>query len=359
LLGKKEVPGELRKMIAIEKSCLQNAFISLKKCISYVGVKDIGLPDALMPYLERPLLQVLLHWCLEASEEEIKESRAEIIRFILFWMVGGGSSRNTAKASVAAIALLSDGNKHTEFPAHLLYEKLTSSDDETDPLFKPLINYCGDKTSNEKVLRTAMQRAKMFFGDEGEGLYHQFTGRRHLLLWFQREWVQESYHSTDFMSGQDEDTVPYDFDHLVPQSNWSSFQGRGTHNEAVIENHQRWSEHWVRRDLGNSIGNYRVMDASDNRSRGDTPLTVKVGDATESFLNSSALWGDYAFSLSDAENDWQTASPKDPDCWYWDDARVLAFQHAVESRALNLYQCLFDEASMATLINKSAPHKHV
>jgi len=137
------------------------------------------------------------------------------------------------------------------------------------------------------------------------------------------------------LAGQDEDNVPYDFDHLVPQSNWSSFQG-GSKPE-LDQNTRKFRDLWPRRSLGNSIGNYRVMSASDNRSRGDAYLGAIS-------LKNEEIWGDYAFHPNDDEiEQWNKASPeKNP--WYWDNERVLAFQYAVESRVQYLYKRYYDEA---------------
>ena len=157
-----------------------------------------------------------------------------------------------------------------------------------------------------------------------------------MLLWFQRKWVSDKYQdSFTPTAGQDDDNVPYDFDHLVPQSNWSSLHG--IYYDAIKENRKLFSEHhYNRRMLGNSIVNYRVMDGPDNRSRGDCPLE-------KGFLEEKDQWENYAFDPNDNEIQmWGKASPHEG-CKIWDDERLLAFQGAVESRVLYLYKRYFDE----------------
>jgi len=317
LLGTESSPRALRKMLTKEGS-LVGAFTCLKEELRYKGKGDIGLPSALLPYLDRTLLQVLLFWCLDKDEEVIKKNRDCIIRFVLFWLLckpsGRGASRDIYRASSKLIDKLQKSDKN--FPYQELYDFLTSPQEaKNSPVFSPLYKY-EVKEFEIDAFREPSDRGKFFFG-ELEGLFGQFSSRKYLLLWLQREWVHSRYEKTDFLSGQDDDVVPYDFDHLVPQNDWSSFKGRSKNTEKVSGLCKSFKESWARRALGNSIGNYRVMDASENRSRGKSHLFTND-------LEVPKEQEDYAFLPNDKEIlKWKDAAVEEKTT-IWNNERVLA-----------------------------------
>lgn len=332
-------PNDLREMIR-KSGPLVEAFSALKMLIQYRGadehgIDDYGIPSAMFPYLNESMLQVILYWLIKSRGNvgHIEESRLEIVRFILFWFVCHKDAKSAYKASKVAIEIIF--KEKGLFPGAAIYQALTRMDSDKISLFFPLIEYANKEIGSSRF-RTHNERSKTFFGEHAF-LYGNFTTRTALLLWFQRKWVANKYESANVftpMAGQDEDNVPYDFDHLVPQSNWSSLHG--IDYDTMKENKGLFADHpYNRRALGNSIGNYRVMDGSDNRSRGDNSLENEFLDATDQ-------WASYAF-IPDANEtqQWVKASPKEA-CYVWDDERLLAFQSAAESRVLNLYQCFFN-----------------
>ena len=333
-------PYNLREMIR-ESGALISTFDQLKTLIKYrgideQGVEDYGIPDAMFPYLDKSVLQSVLFWLIKNQENQtdIEESRLEIVRFILFWFVCHKDAHSAYKASKIAIEIIS--REKGLFPGTAIYQALTRTDSDQPALFIPLAELTGSKYHSNQF-HTPDERAKIHFSDNTI-LYSHFTSRIKLLLWLQRKWIAHMYQSANAfnpMAGQDEDNVPYDFDHLVPQSNWSSLHG--IEYSALIENNNLFSSHpYNRRTLGNSIGNYRVLDSSDNRSRGDCPLD---GD----FLEENELWEKYAFHPDENEIQmWRKASPVN-DCHIWSDERLIAFQSAVESRVIDLYQRFFNE----------------
>lgn len=325
------------------KGCrtLASDFEQLKKTLVLRDVQgDVGLPFALFPHLDRPLLQVLLYWIHRTNAPITESTRIDIIRFCLFWMIGKRDNKSAIKASEIAIREID--NNDAFFPFKPIYSLLTEEEDDRLPLFCPLVLDIKNPTKSE--FRNPNKRAQCFFGsdgsDSGNSLYHQFVNRKHLLLWVQRCWVQNQYPDERvFLSGQDEDTVPYDYDHLVPQSNWSNFQGI----ERDLNDCKGFENLWQRRLLGNSIGNYRVMDASENRERGDAPLA--------DLLDKKSDWENYALYLDgDIKKYWESASPVGDDRWVWDDARVLNFQWAVEMRVISLYEKFLDEGGLKKMM---------
>ncbi|WP_027149084.1 hypothetical protein [Methylobacter tundripaludum] len=339
LLGNESQPGEMFKLI--RDGSLVRAYSALKEIIVLKDEDDYGMPEAIFPYLDVPLLQVILYWILmrDSSNAVSESERKDIIRFVLYWLVCHKGATSRYAASKKAIAIINN-NQMLTFMG--IYKQLSIEEKEgVSSIFCRLDIPDSSIESKIKIdhFRDPNKRAEDFFG-KNEQLYHHFTSRKALLIWFQRKWMHKECKSGEFkefkpLAGQDEDNVPYDFDHLVPQSNWSSFQG-GSKPE-LDQNTRKFRDLWPRRSLGNSIGNYRVMSASDNRSRGDAYLGAIS-------LKNEEIWGDYAFHPNDDEiEQWNKASPeKNP--WYWDNERVLAFQYAVESRVQYLYKRYYDEA---------------
>lgn len=342
-------PNDLREMIR-ESGPLVEAFSALKRLITYRGVDehgldDYGIPNAMFPYLNESMLQVILYWLIknQGDVSQIEESRLDIVRFILFWFVCHKDAKSAYKASKVAIEIMF--KEKGPFPGALIYQALTRVDSDQASLFLPLVEYANKEIDNNRF-RTHDERSKTYFG-EYAFLYGNFTTRIALLLWLQRKWVAYKYQSNNAfspMAGQDDDNVPYDFDHLVPQSNWSSLHG--IDYNALRENKRLFVDHpYNRRALGNSIGNYRVMDGSDNKSRGDNPLERE-------FLNATDQWVNYAFTPDDYETQqWVRASPNEG-CYVWDDERLLAFQYAIESRVLNLYQRFYTDLNFGEWVDK-------
>lgn len=353
LLGKKDQPGSLMQLIGADCNSgrLVKAFELLKNTLKFSGTGDSGIPEAMFPYLDVMLQQVLLHWLLLRDRLQVEvlpeRERKEILGFVLYWMACHRDTSSRLEASKRAIKTISEVGV---FSFKQIYAALSNETENKPPIFCSLIplQSPGDLhlRLHANVFRDGTDRAETFFPGY-VNLYHEFCSKKHLLLWLQREWLFQERNSSQFkdylpLAGQDEDNVPYDFDHLVPQSNWSSFQGM---NKPVLdEGTNKFNILWARRSLGNSIGNYRVMTSSDNRSRQDKPLE-------DDFLNTPDKWENYAFQPYPEEIEhWKCASPKEKG-YEWNDKRVLAFQRAVESRTLALYKRYYKEAGFEALLN--------
>lgn len=348
LLGTEDTPKILREMMG-ENGYLVEAFNKLIKIIKFSDDNNHGIPSALFPYMNESMLQVILYWLIrQENSDAIYESRDEIVRFVLFWFVCSKDAKSSYEASKVAIKIISSNSGHL-FPGELLYQALTSKDDDKRSLFYALIAPAEREIIRDQF-RDQNKRSTYYFGERNADLYNNFTSRIGLLLWFQRRWVEQEYPATDFnpMAGQDADNVPYDYDHLVPQSNWSSLNGKDYKESIKIpENLKAFEDLYHRRALGNSIGNYRVMDSSKNRSRGNKPFENE-------FLHEmhQGEWSDYAFSVSPDElKRWIEASPVNKDWWKWCDDRLIAFQYAVESRVLNLYKVYYDDLGFSKWLN--------
>ena len=86
----------------------------------------------------------------------------------------------------------------------------------------------------------------------------------------------------------------------------------------------------TRRHLGNLIGNYRVLESTINRSRGDSSLEEEFKESDGDFSSN------FCFFYNDFES-WAKASPAGKKSYEWNDERVEIFQYVIEQRVLKLY----------------------
>jgi len=332
----------LRKYL--NEGTLVSAFNSLFDILKYKGSEDIGLPDLMLPYLSRGLIQVLLRWIMLNSDNEpiFKSSRKDIIAFTLFWYLG---VLNEDKASKEAFELVKPG----AFPAAELYKHLTDSpkNDEIglmlplvrferlkdililndSPLLRPRAGIF--KTADDKTIIASVQERE---------LYKRFCwDRKHLLLWLQRSYVQDNISKnlqSQFFGLTDEDAVPYDYDHLCPQNHWGA-DWRNIKKDKKFED----AFYNGRSDVGNCIGNLHVLESSLNRSFGDDPLETKLRSLEWNHADSQL----YYDPKHEHEDLWKLASPAaEGEHWKWDEGRLQSFQGAVYRRAFGLYGQLYD-----------------
>lgn len=300
----------------------------------------------MFPYLDVPLLQVLIYWLIKSKTGRFMDlERQNVVRFVLYWQICRGDAASRQEASKKAIAFLATCKVGESFPAFELYRLLSHAKDGLPSLFCEMVVPPESVECSARLLHPD-ERAEAYFGLVGS-LYKRFSGRRHLLIWFQRSWITDQCRQDgEFpwfnpLAGQDEDNVPYDYDHLVPQSNWADLQSINCQDDQK-ENYKTFTTLHSRRALGNSIGNYRLFSASGNRSRRDMSLEAL-------FKNDSPLlnWKEFAFDDSPENRKlWSAASPVEKS-FMWSSDRMMAFQKCVESRLLFLYRRLYEEADFA------------
>jgi hypothetical protein len=329
--------------------------------------------------LGKHLVQILLYWLWDVRHDEWDEdaSRAEMVRFALFWRLG--DLGNGAKASAEAFRLLKEWREKARekasdsdrvvrvFPGKELYDVLskpTGGEGSSDCWYElmsriaPPATYARILGNDNPVWPTLEARIPNYYYTSLRRF--GFDGHRSCdwLIWLQRRSVARNFRQFPFLaSGEEGDMRPYDFDHLCPRDHWRadwrtvSYGLKGNELKEVRDSFYRC------RDLyGNALGNYRLLGSSANRSRGDIPLT----DALELTAGKSDEWTDSAYAPDDRElADWITASPSvkaddgsmKADAWTicrtWDTKRLVAFRRAVERRTLHLYTRLFDEAGFA------------
>ena len=333
---------------------LSNAFGVVKRLLSHDPDRQdaFWLPDVMLVALPAELWQVLVFWMDRRSkilgqDENIDAYREELVRFALFWHF---FVWNDEKAARWAFRHLRDAQDITHFPSSVLYQDLigveggdrcayalVDSSEFTRRLFK--------KPSSS--WRTDQQR----FGEGKErnevGAHWWWSGRK-VLPWLQREYIVEAFPGYQPLSDH-EDDLPYDVDHICPRADWGddwrSLSPR-IHDDA--KNHaQRMRD--GRDAVGNGIGNLRLVDASTNKGDQDADISKKMpfavtDDPSEEDKGDMAR---FAFPSDDHEL-WKQVSRSGRGIErQWNEARLAAFQQAVEQRAAWLYNRFYNELDYA------------
>ena len=356
-LGKKFMPLITRNDNNISQ--IERYFSEIQVVIEYRSTEraDIGLPRHLFPHLGRPLVQVLLRIAqLDYLADPYNgKRRNDILRLVLFWLVCVKDHRKASEISYQFIkknadaALLSGNQLGRRIHDELIEQGVASA------LFTPLQisgrNGLVFSPNDTEVLRGESRFQSMKDDDDDRELcdfyrrwWQPWTYQHPILLWLQRELVATI--PGDPMSGREEDT-PYDYDHILPSSNWSNWRGLHNSKDKLLDFSE--SEYWV---SGNGIGNVRVWDSSKNRRDGDIAPAYKLGlfeksdqvDSEDVMPVAGDLLRQSAISDMDShKRAWIACSRDDAGKHSWNKDRALAFQSAVEFRVFDLYERYFEE----------------
>lgn len=326
---------------------LPKALIALTEVLSYKGGNDIGLPRHAWILLDRPLIQVLLRWKLHSQPDSdaLINSRDELLRFILYWVL---CVKDQKKASKLLFTVLHKDNPPFPIFNGELLAKILKAEGIALPVIQPEIlkQHAKNAVISENVKgirgwkRFHIDQSALFECRCSTELYSRWwsLAGNHihpLLLWLQREYVNtfKGFPAAD----QDEET-PYDYDHICPSNHWSDWTGI-TGKNRLIDFHDSPEDkegHWR---LGNSIGNMRVWDSSDNRSLGSASPKERL-HLREQDVPNLKLLVDSAINENERV-DWVACSGKD-NPRHWDEVRAKAFQRVIETRAFNLYTQFHD-----------------
>jgi Protein of unknown function DUF262 len=355
LLGSEAEPGTLRALIAgAEEKRLIRAFGVLYEILVYRGGDDFGIPRIMLPHLQRPLLQVLLRWVLRelnagVDVHALMTSRRSILAFSLYWFIFENDGN---KASVEAFRVLASERPGTGFPGKRLYASLTRVENDQQPLMLPLVRPEQLADAIDGTLSSTYRNGPQQLFKQSESVdqaymraaFNRLWWRKSALLWLQRDYLTKAFATYDPLAGQEDDeTVPYDFDHLCPQAHWggdlrtlksSTRRSDPTFNEVTFQ--RKLTYRYV---TGNSIGNFHILAAGTNRSLADSPLSAKfkvLADQEVTEADSVFFPNEQTRAL------WEKASPSDGDHHSWNDERIESFQAAVLHRSLDLYGRYFD-----------------
>lgn len=319
---------------------------ALLAALSYKGDGDVGLPKHAICLLELEVVQSMLLWMQKSGISQIDEdNRLRMIRYAIYWHL---AVHNKDKANREAFEFLK-GNDGSTFPDAGLMTMLIKNGRAWRMV--PPKTYADDNILKKMIEVPAIKGNGILRGgkrfdvpvlmeghepiDEQErsdlyssvGLYKKFSvdGGSYvhkILLWLQRQYVQDKFETIAPLPGAEEET-PYDFDHIIPHDNWNN-DGRNDESSIfAFRLHPGNQEAWI----GNSIGNVRVWDSSDNRGLGNAAAYERLQRADARQQS----------AVSDDEG-WQACG----EGRNWTRDRAIAFQKVVEQRTFNLYKQLYN-----------------
>ena len=326
----------------------------LLAAIAYSSDFKEGLPLHAIPWLvDRYLFDVLISWFLQSNTDPASV-RLPIVRFLLWGFLCIKDKATASEFCISEIPrLIAMGASFpiAELMSSLIRKDLAYALPSPNAIKKMAFT---EPSSEGPVLRGASR----FIQEDGVSghaadVYRRWwnlRGNRHehaFLLWLQRGFVSEEFGRQAALAGMEEDT-PYDFDHILPQSNWGWWTGIVEHRLIDFATDKK-SDHWV---LGNAIGNLRVWPLRLNRQDGDASPAEKI---RLQFDASDGSDGDCKRQQSLIENGpqvaaWVGASGEGQFVKHsWDRTRAVAFQLAVESRTFSLYKSFYADLRFADL----------
>ncbi len=154
---------------------------------------------------------------------------------------------------------------------------------------------------------------------------------RRTLLWLQREYLAGRFPDYDPTSGRDED-LPIDLDHLIPHT---KFGEDWRHQQKCLSfSDEKENFRHLRGTVGNSLGNYRWLDASDNRSRQANKIENSEGER----------------DIIEEVADWNALIGKNP----WNENDVAAFQKVIDLRTITIYEHLLAVGGLKDFVTEPA-----
>jgi hypothetical protein len=292
--------------------------------LEFKGGNDHGLPRVLLPKLGVRLYEILIFWLyyncdndVLRAENIVNDSRDELLRFVLFWLV---FIENADRGADCALAHLKT-NKFDRFPGRTLYQKVVQGDGRGSNA-RSLIGEESFRVAMGTDSPAELRRRSDRFGDGADirALLGRFWWSKETILpWVQRRYLQSKFAHYNPMLGY-EDEVPFDYDHICPQLNVGYWP--------VTD--------WRDRDfLRDSVGNFWILHGSLNRSLGACAVDEKLsgsrledGEEKDIFANASIEAFGETLPL------WKEI---DGSPGAWSAQRGAAFQFAVEKRAIWLY----------------------
>lgn len=305
------------------KGNLYQMMEAIRKSLAYTSSNTKGLPSFLLARLPHELVDVLLLFSYGKQNIDIVSPRFAL-RWILF-------VTNSQKAANYIFQQFADQELERDFTYLSIYEEL-----EKEGLARPLISDADlalleteiDKPKHilhhwEKRFSTIKRKEDDSYQDSIRILAANRELTKRALLYLQRKVLSEQFPDFDPTTNKDED-LPIDLDHLIPDNkfgfNWKSRTSRLSF-EDMDENfrHQRCN-------IGNTLGNFRWLNASENRSRGKK--TIDPETAKQDLIKNVDEWNDLI--------------EKTP----WKEKDVATFQRLIDARTLELYRSLVVELTV-------------
>lgn len=320
---------------------LMRAFIDIYQSLCFdiqntSSTGDYWIPDIIIANLPPELWQVLTYDIVK--NQKINLCRQDIVRFVMWWYI---FVFDNSKASDLCFRVIKN-QSIKENLWKLLYNTIISSE------YGYRLVSCEyakrewfSSNENDYQWKTSEER---FGKNESRNLIaaHWWCSSKKSLFWLQKDYLRDKFRGFKPLSEHEEDT-PYDFDHICPANDfyysvWSRLEVDD------LENLRTFCENG-RKSIDESIGNYRIVNSSQNRHESDDDISVKMPSAIRVYNLSNEEIKDRAnFAMSADKTSielWSKVSyPGNCGDRRWNKNRLAAFQRAVEHRAAWLY-CKF------------------
>ncbi|MDI9348958.1 MAG: DUF262 domain-containing protein [Candidatus Symbiobacter sp.] len=331
----KEFIPEAQEKIA--DSLLFKALDLINLTLSYdKDNNQIGFPRIAMSMIKPELMDILILFANDLSETPHESIREWMIPFALHSIL----FTNLSKASYNLFQAFSEEN-HNSIDCSFIKERIAIFENEGISYTIPRIemldalkkdNFFGKSISNPSKDRLAFYNEK-YAHNPSDGLrkfiFWDQNATKFALLWLQRDYISKKYPDYDPTSER-EDDLPIDLDHLIPQSKFSghfkSFKSQRIH-ESVKYNTEIMNKFSSQRNpVGNSIGNLRWLDSSENRARQDGEIDIN-GDLENDFcLINATEWNGFISNE------------------VWNKRAINEFETLIECRSVYLYEQLLNKS---------------
>lgn len=339
LKGKIEVARKFLEFIPPEKSSpakLEIALVGVRTALTYHGhAHPEGFPSILLGWLPRELIDVLV---LLAERRGMatpweEADRATLRSFVLHWLLFVGNDGKSAwlafqhcqnrrwefqKESIRALIGEYERAGAARFlPRQNQLRSLREQVKQGDHILRPWANRftaadAGNERKPGEAIRVLSTHPKLI---------------RRALAWLQRHYIARKFPSYDPTSERDDD-LPVDLDHIIPVNvfgfRWNDCENR-LEKEVISDNFR-----WRRTEVGNSLGNFRWLAASENRSRRDGAYEPLPGNGD--LVSNPDGWRDLGCSER------------------WSKKDVCSFQRLIDLRTIDLYERILTESGMSEIL---------
>jgi hypothetical protein len=323
---------EIRKLIPSDGDAVSNNIAKLFKILievlKFKGDYDNGIPKVLLPALGLRLYEILIFWLFYNARNDVlrateiaEKSRAELLRFVMFWLVFIENADRGADCALQYLIM----QKCECFPGKAIYAEVVRGDwrgQNARSLLDKNEFASGMAAKPKAILRTRDER----FDEKSESgplVNHFWWSREKLLPWIQRRYLHTEFAGFDPTLGY-ENEVPFDYDHICSQKEVSG-----------------WSVDKKDRDcIRDSIGNFWILHGSLNRKLGDCDVQRKLSGSDLGLEDQESFYQAREEAFGELLPIWLEL---DATIDKWPDSRGAAFQDVVEKRTVWLYGRFFDE----------------
>lgn len=332
-----EVLREFQRMVPTAKGGrLQRLLEAIRVRLVYDKCTNPGgLPVILLARLPHQLVDVLLLLQNQTDQQQSELLNPDmLLPFVLHWLLFVSDSDKAA--SMVFQRHLELGRHGGSFSLPIMIQEFEKAGFAwCIPHISQLPLLCDEIKKGDHHLRSWPERfaaldsdSESRIGDALSVLSGDREKTKRALLWLQREYLADNFSHFDPTSSRDED-LPIDLDHLIPNSkfgfNWKS------RDSFISFDDEDENFRWQRSVVGNSLGNFRWLDASENRSRGAGIIEIQDNDAVS--VEDSSAWNQLIAKT------------------LWDQDDVALFQKLVALRTVAIFELLLLDGQLNTIIS--------